>query len=82
MRPLTVGEQVRGRLPRDHALDARVALQHRADVDAVPQQIIAGELELVQERHVEVALIAEPAALRHLPALVQVGGRRTVRVVV
>ena len=52
------------RLPGDDALAARVALHHRGEVDAPTHRHAAGHLELVPERHVEGALIAEGPAGR------------------
>ena len=68
--------------PRDDAFEAAEALQNGADVDAQRQRVVARELELVQERHVEVALIAETSAAAPRPPLIQVARRRPVRVVV
>ena len=76
------GKQARRRRPRDDALEAAEALHHGADVDAERQRVVARQLELVQERHVEVALIAEAAAARDVAPLIQVARRRPVRVVV
>ena len=58
-------------------LEPAEALQNRADVDAVGQRVVAGELELVQERHVEVPLVAEPPAAGDAAALVEVAGLKS-----
>src|SRR6266540_3194998 len=80
LRPLPVREEVRGGLPRDHALQAGITLEDGAEVDAVAQRIIARQLELVQERNVELPLVAEAAAFRNRAPLVQVRRRRSVRI--
>ena len=72
----------RRRRPGDDAFQAAEALHDRADVDAERQRVVAGQLELVQERHVEVTLIAEASAPCDVAPLIQVAGRRPVRVVV
>src|SRR5918994_5334567 len=79
---LSAREQSGGRAPLDDSLETAEALHDGADVHAQRQRVVSRELELVEKRHVEFSLIAEPSAARDVPALVQIAGRRPVRIVV